>query len=156
VPAKFAMEWKSALDRGKGHCRKTTPCSIGKAKAALRRNDSAARPVRPPYVTHEERASATWHIFYNTREKGRDAPKDAPAQVPRPTQDQPSLLPRTSEKNPSRDCLEIRNWLRFEVSGDNVTRMIGSIFGASRLPKTSDPTRLAIFQTVSPRSTLAN
>jgi hypothetical protein len=33
-------------------------------------DDSAARPEKTPYDTHEERASAAWHIFYNTREKG--------------------------------------------------------------------------------------
>jgi len=49
------------------------------AQAALRGGyGSAARPERPPYDIHEERASAAWHIFYNTRE-GRDAPRDAPA-----------------------------------------------------------------------------
>jgi hypothetical protein len=50
----------------------------GEAKAALRRNDSAARPQKPPYDTHEKRASATCHIFYNSREKGQDTPEGSP------------------------------------------------------------------------------
>jgi hypothetical protein len=69
---------------------------------------SSKRGVTHPKVlglgqsaTHEERTSAAWHIFYNTSEKGREVPKDAPAQVPKPPQDQPSLLPRTSENSPS-------------------------------------------------------
>src|SRR5215217_5412213 len=32
---------------------------------------------------------------------------------------------RSSQNTPSRDCLEIPNWLRFWVSGDTVTRMNG-------------------------------
>ena len=39
--------------------------------------EESTQPRKTPYVTHEERTSAAWHIFYNTREKGRDAPKNA-------------------------------------------------------------------------------
>jgi len=40
---------------------------------------STARPEKPPYDTHEERASAAWHIFYNTREKARTPRRVVPA-----------------------------------------------------------------------------
>src|SRR5215216_7087726 len=56
---------------------------------------------------------------------------------------------RVSENEPSRDCLETPNGLRFVVPRARTRGRNGAIFGASHYRGKRDPTRLDTFQTVS-------
>jgi hypothetical protein len=62
---------------------------------------------------------------------------------------------RTSEKTPSRDCLETPPEFHFVVSRARETERKGIFLRASRYQETHEPTRPPTFQTVSLRSTLA-
>src|SRR5829696_509396 len=76
-----------------------------------------------------------------------------PGQVPKAVPYRVSLLLRTSENYPSRDCLETPQGLRYGVLQDCGTGRMSTFSGAWRNQKRRDPTRTAAtFQTVSPRS----
>src|SRR5829696_4365931 len=77
-----------------------------------------------------------------------------PGQVPKAVPYRVSLLLRTSENYPSRDCLETPQGLRYGVLQDCGTGRMSTFSGAWRNQKRRDPTRTATFQTVSLRTTV--
>jgi hypothetical protein len=92
--------------------------------------EESTQPRKTPYVTHEERISAEWHIFYNTREKGRAAPQDAPARRRRAMgRIEHALLVGELSARPNRPKTFARN----PTVPPKVTKV--SIYGEGRKPR---------------------